>query len=762
MKVSLNWLKDYIDITESPEEIGQLLTLHIAEVDEIHYQAKGLDHIVVGLVLEARPHPDANKLNIGKFDVGEAEPRQIVFGGKAELKAGDRLPVALPGAVVGPITIEQRKLRGEISQGMCCLNSEMGILDSQDRVHFFDETAKPGTPISEALQLDDVVFEIDNKTLTHRADLFNHIGFARELSTLLQRPLRLPELNKDIATTNSLPYTLNVQNPAGCTRYLGAAFDSVEIKPSPDWMQKRLSALGVSVINNVVDITNYVMYEYGQPLHAFDYNKLSNGTVTVRNATNNEPLTTLDGKLRALDESILVIADDTKPVALAGIMGGLDSEIESTTTQLALESAQFDGTIIRKAAQKIGVRTDGSTRHEKGLGYTFSEDGFWRAVQLLREHAGATLASEVIDTQPVPPALTTIDLSKEYMDRVIGLSIEPNQIRQWLEALGCEIKNLADEHYEITVPLHRTDLRSAQDIIEEVARMYGYDSIPEVPLLGSLQPPFAQPDFALGNKIMQWLVGWGVIEVYNYSFYSIADAKKANVDTEQHIEIRNPMNPNQQLLRQTALIGLLNNVARNVNAGYKAITLAEYGHLYFKGKEITVVEGVVANQSDAFYKAKGYIEAILQTGNIVYSFENMRYIANGECVAEVALIPNAATTEFDVQVPVAHYRIYLEQLSKIFPSRYSQKMISAYPAIDLDISITVPNTVQWADIRSVIQSTAGDILQNIEIFDVYEGNLGIRMWFQSSERTLEMKEVEAIREKIIKSLVDSFNIVHRY
>lgn len=763
MKLSLNWLKEYVDLSETPEEIGKLLTLHIAEVDEIHYQAKGLEHVVVGLVLEAKSHPDADKLHIGKFDVGEAEPRQIVFGGKAELKAGDRLPVALPGAVIGPITIEKRKLRGEVSEGMCCLNSELGILDQAERVNFLDESAAPGTPISEALELNDVIFEIDNKTLTHRPDLFNHIGFARELSTLLQRPLRVPALKKNIEPSNTLSYSLQVENTEACPRYIGAALDSVEIKPSPDWMQRRLSAMGVSIINNVVDITNYVMYEYGQPLHAFDYAKLTNGTIVVRNAVAGEQLATLDGKERTLDESMLVIADTTVPVALAGIIGGKYSEIESTTTQIALESAQFNGTVIRQAAQKAAVRTDGSTRHEKGLGYTFSEEGFWRAVQLLEEYAGARLASTVIDTKPQSPEQIHVEVPREYMNRLIGVTIDPQQVRSWLEALGCVVEENATDILTITVPLHRSDLRSAQDIIEEVARMYGYDTIPEAPLLGSLQPPHTQPDFMLGHSIIQQLVGWGAAEMYNYSFYSSDDAKRAGLSIDEHIEMLNPMNPHQQLLRQTCIVNLLHNVNKNSNAGYKEFTLAEYGHLYFRDKEITVIEGVVVgNTTDTFYKAKGLVEAVLHSGYVAYEFKDMRYTVDGVVVAEVSNVPAEITKAFDVTNAVTHFRIYLQPLSEFFPAQHSQRMISPYPAIDLDISIQVPGSVQWSDIESLIKQTAGDLLQDIQVFDVFENNLGVRMWLQSSERTLEMKEAEALREKIIKNLTSTFNIVHRY
>lgn len=763
MKLSLHWLKEYIDISETPEEIGKLLTLHIAEVDEIHYQAKGLDHVVVGLVLEAKPHPNADTLHIGMFDVGESQPRQIVFGGKAELKAGDRLPVALPGAVVGPIKIEKRKLRGEVSEGMCCLNSELGILDQAERVNFLDDSAKPGTPISEILQLDDVIFEIDNKTLTHRPDLFNHIGFARELSALLQRPLRVPSLKKTIQSANTLKYALHVKNTQACPRYIGAALDSVEIKPSPEWMQRRLAAMGVHVINNVVDITNYVMYEYGQPLHAFDYGKLTNGTVIVRNAATGELLTTLDGKDRTLDESMLVIADENTPVALAGIIGGKHSEIDQTTTTIALESAQFNGTVIRQAAQKAAVRTDGSTRHEKGLGYTFSEDGFWRAVQLLQEHAGARLASSVIDTNSNAPDRIQIEVSREYMNRLIGVIIDPQQVRSWLESLGCEVNETDADIYTIVVPRHRSDLRSAQDIIEEVARMYGYDTIPEAPLLGSLQPPYTQPDFMLGHKIIQWLAGWGVNEMYNYSFYSGEDAKKARLSIEEHIEMLNPMNPHQQLLRQTCLVNLLHNVNKNSNAGYRDFSLAEYAHLYFKDKEITVIEGVVVGKNvDTFYKAKGLVEAVLRSGYISYNFNDGKYTVDNTPVAEVCYVPQETTNAFDVTDKVAHFRIYLQALSDFFPAQHSQQMISPYPAIDLDISIQVPTGVQWADIQAVIKQTAGDLLTNLEVFDVFESNLGIRMWLQSSERTLEMKEAEALREKIIKNLITTFKVVHRY
>lgn len=790
MKLSFDWLKEFVDMTESAEEISEILTMHIAEVDVVTHQADAFSHVVVGEVLSTNKHPDADQLNVGIFDVGEVKPRQIVFGGKAVLNMGDKIPIALPGAKVGELAIEKRKLRGQVSEGMCCLNSELGILNNAEEINLFDKNVKNGSLVSEILELDDTIFEIDNKTLTHRADLFNHIGFARELATVLGRSLNVPEIERgQMKSAGQL--NISVENLELCPRYVGAILENIEVKASPDWMQRRLSSLGVNVINNVVDITNYVMLEQGQPLHAFDFNKLGGGKINVRTAQQGESLTTLDGFKRNLSNEILVISDSQGPVAIAGVIGGIGSEVDSNTKSIVLESAQFNGTAVRVGAQKLGLRTDGSTRHEKGLGFSFSENGFWRAVSLLEEYAGAKLIHPVTDTAKNVPQKDTIILSMDYLNRLIGVAVEKSQVIKWLSDLGCDIKEINDSTLSVQPDLTRTDLKSQPDLVEEVARMYGYDAIKEQPLLGSLEPPQHQSDFKLGDNIISLLTGWGANEVYNYSFYSEADAIRAELDCQEHVAVLNPMNPNQKLLRQTLLVNLLNNVKKNLNNGFSEFILVEYGHLYYPENEFAVVGGIITSkEDDVFYKAKGYVDAVLSSGHVNSSFETItkdqelenhayamfepvadaRYLVDNKQIATVGKVRHAITEKFGIDNNIAYFTLKLDILANFFPGIYSEKLISVYPAIDLDISIEVERSVPWKEIKETINKSAGKILQSAEVFDVYQGEkvagdrkaLGIRLWFQSMDRTLEMPEAEKIRAKIIKALAHNFNAEHRF
>ncbi len=792
MKLSLNWLKEYIDIKEDPQTLANLITLHIAEVEEIDEQAKHLQHIVIGEVLEAKKHPDADNLNIGKFDVGEDEPRQIVFGGKAILNPGDRLPVALPGAKIGDITIEKRKLRGELSQGMCCLNSEINILNGAEEIHLFtkDDPAN-GTPVSEALNLNDVIIDIDNKTLTHRSDLFNHIGFARELSVVLNTPLTIPDFTQFAEQFGKDELSINIKDPEGCHRYLGAVLNNIIIGPSPDWMQERLVAVGVKVINNVVDITNYVMYEFGQPLHAFDYDKVDGKEINVRRAKKGEALKTLDGKDRKLEESMLVIADSKRATALAGIMGGTETEVNDRTTSIILESAQFDGVTIRTTAQTAAARTDGSTRHEKGLGRSMSTVGFWRAVDLLQKYAGATISSEVIDVGEAEPEKTVVVVDLDYINRLIGVDVPVEDTHRWLVGLGFKVVEKDDSMIEVTVPLWRTDIHNHQDIVEEVARMYGYDKVAPQPLLGTLEPPFKQSDFHTGQKLIHWLAGLGAMETYNYSFYSEQDINNAGLEVDGHIEILNPMNPQQQYLRQTLLVNILQVARRNLDNHQEELLLSEYGHVYFDENEFPVVGiAMTGDDESVFYRLKGVVESLLAQANINAKLRiitereesanapfmlfdpltDVRYVASKKHLITMGVISSRVAKKFGIEKHLAYAEIHLPRFSELMTSVTEYQKINAYPSLDLDISIEVENAVTWKQIQSVIQDKSKDLLQNTEIFDVYTGDkvadnhksLGIRFVLAADNRTLEMKEAEQIRENIVKELRKQYNAKHRY
>lgn len=792
MKLSLNWLKDYITLSETPQQLAEYITLHIAEVEGFEDQIEKFKHIVVGEVLEARKHPDADNLNIGKFDVGEASPRQIVFGGKAILHVGNKLPISLPGAQIGPITIVKRKLRGEVSEGMCCLNSELEILDNGDQVHLFDASIKNGTPISEALGLNDVIFEIENKTLTHRPDLFSHIGFARELSVVLQRSFKEPILESPVIESGNTPtLSIEVKDQNLCPRYMAVLLENVGIVESPQWMQQRLTAVGVKSINLIVDTTNYVMLEYGQPLHAFDANKIKDHHIIVRQAQANEMLTTLDGVDRTLTESMLVIADHIKPIALAGIMGGNNSEIDTTTTDIILESALFNEVSVRKTAQQLGIRTEASTRFEKGPGYVSPRLGLLRAIQLLQKHANAKLSSHIADNTITPSKPEIIKVSLEHISRLIGVEITQSEIKRILTGLGCTVEGSDILH--VTTPGWRTDLHHDQDIIEEIARMYGYDSIPPQPLIGSIEPPANETLFRAADELVKKCVQFGASEVQNYSFYSQETLQKCNLAEIEHLRMLNPMNPDQELLRQSLLPNLLHTVTLN-QYQYPEFTMVEYGHVYTKETETQLISLVSFGKTpEVLFILKGYIERLCSdyalnikllfnntdTSSDQVSFEfstlfdansNSSYENSKKSLAVTGIIKSAITEQFNITGYVAAATLYLPLFSKYTEDYPKYSPINQYPNIDIDISIEVPLTVHWEAIKKAIYNEAKPLLQNITLFDLYTGDkvttghkaLGIRMYFAAADRTLEMPEIEALRSKIITTLEKTFSAKHRY
>jgi phenylalanyl-tRNA synthetase beta chain len=736
MKLSYRWLQDYLELP-SPTEVANLITAHVAEVEHIDIVAERLHHVVVGEVLEARKHPDAEKLNIGLFDVGETEPRQIVFGGKAVLQPGNKLPIALPGArLPNGITIAERKLRGEPSRGMCCLNSELQILDQADRVEFLPADTKNGMPIVEALNLDDAIIEIDNKTLTHRPDLFCHVGFARELSVILKQPLKLPALLQ-AEGADRLPFQVTVDAIENCRRYLGLVMDHVVVKPSPAWLQQRLLAIGLRPISNVVDITNYVMYEYGQPLHAFDYAKLAGQHIVVRLAKPGETMQTLDGVEHKLSEHTLVIADEQAPAALAGIMGGLNSEITDQTTTVAIESANFKPSTIRLGAQALAIRTDGSTRHEKNLPLVFPELGMWRAVQLMQELAEAQVASPVIDVRNSDQPRPTIQLDLSYVQRLMGVTISQAEVERTLTALGCNVQTNG-EQLQVIPPTHRTDLLIAEELIEEIARIYGYTAIEPQPLVATLVPQTVEPTYLLASKLMHRAAEAGAFEVCNYSFYSQATAKRFGLDASVHTSMLNPMNPDQALLRQSLRPNLVLAAERNLDQGQRNFSLVEYGHVYLDSGEQNYFGLACAGSSPQVYRtAKGLAEQLgLNDAKLQLDQVGKWYVATAE-----------ANLTKQVAAP--------EVVTKMQP-------IPEFPSIELDISVSFPQMVAWEQVSKTILKAGGALITRLDVFDVYENALGIRMTLQATDRTLTMDEAEQLRHTVIKQLKSTYQAKHRF
>lgn len=779
MKLSYQWLQEYLDLPEAPEVLANLITTHVAEVEHVQHQADQFNHIVVGRIQEVKPHSNANKLRLCLVEIGD-EVKQIVCGG-SNLAVGQWVIVAKPGAQVrwhgagDLVTITETTIRGEISYGMICASVELGLehlFPAQSEKEIIDLGAvnqPAGTSLAEILGFNDTIIEIDNKTLTHRPDLFCHVGFARELSVILDRPLKLPAL-LEIEPGTELPLTVQVDDATQCRRYIGAAFASVRVKESPDWLQRRLRAIGLRPINNVVDITNYVMYEYGQPLHAFDYDKMADQTIHVRFAQMGETITTLDGKLHQLNEHILVIADKTKPEAVAGIMGGAASEITTTTKKIALESANFNPTTIRLGAQALGIRTDGSTRHEKNLSRVFPNYGFLRAAQLLQELAGATLASPIVDSQPMAPVSESIALDLGFVQRLSGVEFSIETVSKLLRGLGCTVTvGTTTAQLLVIPPEHRSDLHIPEELVEEVARLHGYDAIPVQPLVAPLEPQVQEPIWQLGNRVLEQLVAAGANEVMTYSFYSEAAAKLAGLDVAQHLRMLNPMNPDQQLLRQTQLVNLRTMAEQNFKRRFNDFTLAEYGHVYLADNEENRVATYVVNSNDqAYYRAKGLVENILQACSIV---PEIAYQANGAVAYTIGgIIIAQVVPEPWLDGSAAYAEFYLTALLPHWSGTTRFIAPSSFPGIELDVSIAIPETVKFAELKQAIRQTGGGLIQIVTVFDVFRGKgiapgqtaLGIRMYLQASDRTLTMDEAEQLRNTVINDLTAKFGAQHRY
>ncbi|RKY83232.1 phenylalanine--tRNA ligase subunit beta, partial [candidate division KSB1 bacterium] len=551
MLLSLNWLKQYIDLPKNlaPKQLADDLTMATVEVESVKNMAEDFEKIVVGKVVKLEKHPNADKLKLAYVDIGYENIKtlkhkdklvKIVCGG-TNLYEGMLAAVALPGAKVKwhgqgePVVLEKAKIRGEESFGMICASNEIGLQDMFPcgKMEVTDlskvEGIKIGQPLSQALGLDDVVVEIENKSLTNRPDLWNHYGMARELAAIYKTKLKELNLFDKFKTQNS-KLEIKISNKKLCSRYIGCVVNNVKIKKSPEWLIKRLEAVGMRAINNIVDITNYVMLDVGEPMHAFDKSKIQNPKIIVRTAKKGEKIKTLDGELRQLDETMLVIADAEKPIAVAGIMGGANSEVDEKTQSIVLEAATFDPISVRKTAQKLGLRTEASIRFEKNLDPNLAELGMRRALKLIKEILPEAEIGPMVDVDYSSKKRIAIKVEHEFLEKRVGQKLDTRVVVDVLERLGFVVKtqntipstrDKAQESvlYNILVPTWRAtgDVSIPEDIVEEVARIYGYDNLKEKIEMAEMRKAVYQREFEIEKKVKDYLsLGCGMNEVFNY------------------------------------------------------------------------------------------------------------------------------------------------------------------------------------------------------------------------------------------------------
>lgn len=810
MRVSLNWLKEFVDIDMSPEELGRVLTIAGFELEELIDLRQNAEGVVVGKVIERDKHPNADKLSVCKVDVGTDKPLNIVCGA-SNVRADIFVPVATVGIYLPAIDLKLKptKLRGEPSSGMICSLTELGLEKDSDGIHIFEEEKiEPGDDVRPLLGLNDVI--LDLATTANRADALSMVGIAREVAALTGAGVRLPKIKEqDITSDRSLK--VEVKEPDACMAYIGTVLEGVKVEPSPDWLKWRLEAAGTRPINNVVDITNYVLLEWGQPLHAFDREKLQQVagsddlTLGVRFAKEGEKLKTLDEQERDLTTQNLLITANDKPVALGGVMGGEETEVDDNTTDIVLEAALFDPVAIRRSSRAQGMRSEASTRYERGVNQVELESACKRAIALLQELAGGTPEAQAMaDSRVDFSSLPAIELRLSRINQLLGQVkrdsglgyIEASNVESILGALGCNLEPVAEKEnvWSVKVPPYRyRDLEREIDLIEEVARLYGYDRFTDT-LPAKTEPGQLSPEFKIKNKLRAALRGVGLTEVVQYSL-----VKPTGIE----VTLDNPLFAEYSALRGELFSGLLTSFAYNLAQGNGALNAFEIERVFWEendelrekdslagimGGNITT-EGLWVNGGKGtamtWYDAKGILENIFSNLGISveYRTENIQQRLHpgrtaalwlqGKKLGVFGQIHPQLAQEKDLPNEVylfeLDFSLLLTVLSRDSITTPKFKSYSTYPGSDRDLAFFAPLDLSVADITKAMTKAGGKLLQQVSVFDEYKGknvpegqrSLAFNLVYQAGDRTLTDKDVDPVHQKVRDTLVKKFNVTLR-
>lgn len=796
MLISLNWLKEFVDIPKNldPKDLATELTIKTAEVDSVINEADAFENIVVGQILEIAPHPNADKLKVTKVSLGK-ENCQIVCGG-TNLREGMYVAIAKPGSKVkwhgegDLITLERTKIRDVESDGMICAGSEIGLPDPHAKEReILDLSAMktaPGTPLADLLEKNDIIFEFDNKALTHRPDLWGHYGIAREIAVLTNSKLKPVKSHVKIPTGGEI-LSVEVKDEKLCPRYCGLIIENIKVGPSPDWIQKKLKATGHGTHNNIVDVTNHIMLELGQPMHAFDQDKIEKGIV-VRTAKKGEKIACLDGKTRDLTEHMLVIADHEKPVAIAGVIGGANSEIDTSTTSIILESANFNSSSVRKTSTKFMLRTDAVQRFEKGLDPHLCELAIKRAAELILEICPeAKIAGPITDIQNFSTDPLEITLDTDMARSKIGAEISDKQMKEILESLEFEVKNGTKKGtFEVTVPTFRAnkDVKIEDDIIEEIARIFGYDNIPHtLPSLPTRLPEEHTERFKKHRARELLSYGLGFDEVSNYSFYGKNEIERCLLKEEGHIKLLNFLSEDQTHMRISMTPNILKNLQHNVK-NFDELRIYEIGRTYkeigqFMPLEEKKIVGAILlkGKSDApFYEAKGVLETIFKKFEIPlphaakgvevapYAHPNkaISYIdQHNQTLGKVFMLHPIVAKNHDLEnYSIAIFAINFTELMKLTPNEKKYKKIPRFPSIQFDVSVLIDTTTEIRKLKNVITEAKKDLITDVTLFDIYQGQgispdkkaVAFKITLQAEDRTLTDVEMTETQKSVFQNL----------
>ena len=800
MRISLNWLRDYIDIKDDVDIqlLAQQMTSLGLEIEAIERPGDEIDKVYVGEILAIDKHPDADKIVVCKTDVGQGDPLQICCGAK-NMKVGDRVPTVIVGGTLpGGFKIGRRKLRGIESQGMMCSAKELGLGEDHDGLLILDPNAPKGADAVNLLGLDDVIFDIE--VIPNRGDWASMIGVARELGALYGKTITQPAitLKEDSVAAADLS-SITLQAPELCPRYIGVVLSNVKVGPSPTWLCQRLIAAGQRPINNVVDITNYVLLETGQPLHAFDLDKLDEKRIVVRRATHGESIKTLDGVDRKLTDAMLVIADANAPQAIAGIMGGHDSEVGEGTTRLLLESAFFAPTSIRKTSRKLSIISEASQRFQRGADPEMVPAAARRAAGLLQKIAGAQIAKGILDAYPTPLPKRTLSLRYDRTAALLGIHIPREMQRSSLSALGFSLIGQDNNTCGWEVPSWRHDVAHEADLIEEIARLYGYDKIPvTLPSIPSVEEVFAPLD-AEFRKLRRFLVTLKLTELQSWTFSNQEEVDKLNL-TERYpamITLENPLSERQATMRITLLPGILKAAAHNLHHGAATLALFEEGPVYLANNDGDLQEQLprlailLGGKTDHkhwgqplqdfdFFHLKGLVEHIFDYFKVTPTFENATFgpfqegqtarIKHGdETLGYLGKVNYSVLKDFDIDTNIFALEFDLNPLITAHKKHQQFDNIPNFPPSRRDLAIIVSRDIQSGQLLETARSAGAKHLKTIDIFDIYTGkqipqnqkSIALSLVFQSANRTLTDKETQKSYNKILRSLQTEHGAVLR-
>ena len=811
MNISYNWLKEYVNFDLTPDEVSAALTsigLEIDGVEEVQTIKGGLEGIVIGEVLTCEPHPNSDHMHITTVNLGQGDPVQIVCGAP-NVAAGQKVVVATLGTKLYDgdecFTIKKSKLRGVESLGMICAEDEIGVGTSHDGIIVLPADAVPGTLAKDYYNIQsEYVLEVD--ITPNRADACSHYGVARDLYAYLiqngyQAELKRPSVEGFQVDNHDFDIDVEVENTAACPRYAGVSIKGVTVKESPEWLQNKLRLIGIRPINNIVDITNYILHAYGQPLHCFDADKIKGGKIVVKNCAEGTKFVTLDEVERKLSEKDLMICNAEEPMCIAGVFGGLDSGTTETTKDVFIESAYFNPTSVRKTARRHGLNTDASFRFERGIDPNGVIYALKEAALMIKELAGGTIASDIKDLYPTPLPDFNVELTYAKVHSLVGKDIPVETIKSIVTSLEMKIANETAEGLSLVVPAYRVDVQRDCDVIEDILRIYGYNNIEIPTTLKSSLTTKGEVDHSqkLQNIISEQLVGCGFNEILNNSL--TASAYYDGLETYASanlIRLMNPLSNDLNVMRQTLLFGGLESIQHNANRKNADLKFFEFGNTYFFHAENRNEEKALspyneeyhlslwvtgkrvsnswahAEENSSVYELKAYVQNIFNrlglnmnnvvVGNLssdIYAVALSVHTRGGKLLATFGQVSKKIQKAFDIDNEVYYAEINWNELMKaIKSSKVNFKELSKFPAVKRDLALLIDKKVQFAEIEKIAFDTDKKLLKEVELFDVYEGknleagkkSYAVSFLLQDETATLNDKQIDKIMQKLIKNL----------